>query len=160
MHRFAASVVSVIVERHVEGRRAILLQERTKSTAGRFWGTLEVPQGRLLEGESLADAAAREVKEEAGLLDFELSTPSSGSTTDSEQLEAFCGFCVRERGAHDFLALCVVGSAKGTPRSTEEATNPRWCSKDEVNAAIAQGRVFPLNVPMLKWYWQELPSDA
>jgi ADP-ribose pyrophosphatase YjhB (NUDIX family) len=148
----AQPVVSVIVERHHPARE-ILLQIRAKAEAGPFRGLLELPQGRLRTGESLVAGAGRELEEETGLTAF---TPRGVrlESARGEAIESLLTLTVRDIGHHDFLAVCLVGTATGRPRATAEAAEPRWYGQEATEELLAESRVFPLNVPMLRWYWE------
>lgn len=56
--------VVLIVERHVDGRREFLCQQRLKQPYYGFWGRLG---GKVRWGESFEAAASRELEEETGL---------------------------------------------------------------------------------------------
>lgn len=56
--------VVLVIERHHEGRREFLAQQRLKQPYYGFWGRLG---GKLRWGESFEEAAARELKEETNL---------------------------------------------------------------------------------------------
>lgn len=56
--------VMLIIERTYEGVKQYLLQERLKQPYYGFWGP---PTGKIRWGESIIEAAARELKEETGL---------------------------------------------------------------------------------------------
>ena len=56
--------VALVVERHHNGERQFLAQQRLKQPYYGFWGRMG---GKVRWGESLEEAAARELKEESGL---------------------------------------------------------------------------------------------
>ena len=146
----ALPVVSILVEDPTTDR--VLLQIRSKASAGRFRGLYEIPQGKVGAGETLLDAAARELEDECGLTDF-VPRESYGTRREAgEDLAAIETLVVRETGYHSFMAVCLVGTASGTPRPSSEAENPAWYTSYEIKALIAEGNVFPLNVPMLEWH--------
>jgi 8-oxo-dGTP diphosphatase len=151
MENFSDPVVSIIVQRS-NGGPTILLQERSKASAGKFRGLLELPQGRLRCGESMLDCAVRELEEETGLTRFVPSILTEEISIGSEHLISADVTAVSQSGSQFYLAICLVGTAEGTPRASEEAANPRWYTRSELESLLAEGRIFPLNVPMLRRY--------
>lgn len=148
----AQPVVSVLVERGSPGNRQLLLQVRSKPSAGPFRGLLELPQGKLQLGDTVLSCARRELREETGLTHFVPQRPARDGMAHGERLDCFETFAVRERGHHDFLGICIIGSARGEPRASAESESPRWCSQREALAYLDAGIVFPLNAPMIAWY--------
>lgn len=132
----------------------VLLQTRSKNWAGRYRGLLELPQGHLDAHESLLECAARELREETGLAAFAPLARTAPSTERShgEQLTSVESLVVSEVGDQAYMAVCIVGTACGTPRGSAESSSPHWCSRETVKGLLAEARVFPLNVPMLRWY--------
>jgi ADP-ribose pyrophosphatase YjhB (NUDIX family) len=57
-------VVMLVIEREASGTKEYLLQQRRKHPYYGFWGA---PTGKVRWGESIIDAASRELKEETGL---------------------------------------------------------------------------------------------
>ena len=150
--KFAHPVISLLIE-HNDLSGHVLLQRRLKSQSGLPTGLLELPQGRLRKGESLAECAARELREETGLVNFQLRRNLKKSTILTETLEIVEGIAVVESGRHSYLGISVVGTAEGIPRASQESSDPRWYSKQQVIDLIASHAVFPLNVPMLLAYY-------
>lgn len=146
---FSEPVVSVIIERPGPPQE-VLLQERSKVEAGQFRGLLELPQGRLRQGETILECAEREVLEETGLVLFSPTTQVQISEINGEVLAHGDFQVVCESGVHSFLAVCIVGTAEGTPRGSEESTNPQWYGRTSILELLRSNRVFPLNVPMLQ----------
>jgi 8-oxo-dGTP pyrophosphatase MutT (NUDIX family) len=70
---FAHPVISIIVE-HSTLVGHVLLQRRTKAEPAPLARLFELPQGRLRQGESLADCARRELSEETASKIFVTST--------------------------------------------------------------------------------------
>lgn len=149
----AHPIVSIIVESQ-DRPGYILLQRRTKTERPGLDNLLELPQGHVHQGESIADCAARELAEETGLAPFELRTPMKRVTIASEQLMfTTAATVVSETGHHSYVAVCLVGSAPGSPRPSDESTDPRWYAREEVVALIESDAIYPLNVPMLSAYY-------
>lgn len=148
--QFADPVVSVIVERKDSSQ--ILLQRREKSEPILLNGLLELPQGRLRRGESLAACARRELLEETGLSNLRLRASVNRIGLRGESLESILALVSTETGYHSYLAICVVGVADGKPRGSNESGTPTWYSRSSVAELLKKDQVFPLNVPMLYWY--------
>jgi mutator protein MutT len=99
------------VIRDDEGR--LLMVRRANQPAQ---GTWSLPGGRVEPGESLSQAAAREVREETGLL------VDVGELLQTVDLSDFV--------VSDFAAT-VVG---GTLRAGDDASDVRWCTRDDIDA--------------------------
>jgi 8-oxo-dGTP diphosphatase len=79
-------------------------------------GTWSLPGGRIEPGESAAEAAAREVREETGL------DVAVGERLQTVDLAG--GYRV-----HDFAATVVGGEL----RAGDDADDVRWCAQDDVS---------------------------
>jgi 8-oxo-dGTP diphosphatase len=79
-------------------------------------GTWSLPGGRIEPGESAAEAAAREVREETGL------DVAVGERLQTVDLAG--GYRV-----HDFAATVTGGEL----RAGDDADDVRWCTPDDVN---------------------------
>lgn len=138
---------------HPDEPSRVLLQTRSKAWAGRYQGLLELPQGHIDPGESLLDCVARELREETGLTDFRPRDPVSYDGVLGEQLSATTSLVVSESGDQAYLAVCIVGTASGVPRPSDESADPGWYGRDAVYQLMVDERIFPLNVPMLRWHF-------
>ena len=107
-------VLAAVIER--EGRYLVCLRPSSK----RHGGLWEFPGGKLEAGESLADAARRELREELGI-----GTTSIGRTL----------FVHRESGSL-FQIEFVEVAATGTPRALEHDA-VRWARIEDLKALSA-----------------------
>jgi 8-oxo-dGTP pyrophosphatase MutT (NUDIX family) len=130
----------------------ILIQRRTKQRPhvdySKFW---ELPQGKVITGESLLEAVERELREETGL---ELQTVDSkhgllrrnmlGTTIEYFQ-PLLCTLDLES----SFIGLGIIVTATGHPTDTSEASGHKWVTKNEAIELIEQEMMFPLNVPIV-----------
>jgi 8-oxo-dGTP pyrophosphatase MutT (NUDIX family) len=116
MARLQRPIVCVVVVRDA----LVLLQRRTKSVDDTpYRGLWELPQGKIEKGESLQQAARRELKEETGL---DVSEVLSGQVLEATQF-----------GPHSRLsairpALCVQGLGKVADQIVRSASGRRLCA--------------------------------
>lgn len=87
-------------------------------------GCWSVPGGAVEPGETLAEAAAREVREETGLI-----------VEIGREL-----WCVdvpidadRVYEVHDFLAAPLPSDPPEAPRAGDDAADARWCTRDDLD---------------------------
>lgn len=130
-----------------------MLQVRSKAWAGRYRDLLELPQGHLEPGETLLHCAARELAEETGMTGFRPREPITDDHVLGERLSATNSLIVTESGDQAYMAVCIVGTATGEPRASTESNHPAWYDRPAVNRLLADERIFPLNVPMLRWHF-------
>ena len=147
-------VLSVIALRDSSLGRHALLQERSKAHDDTpYSGYLELPQGRVSEGESVNSFARYKVQSESGLEVVEfLCGGEEDSTRRDQSLTAISHpLCCVSDVSQNHLAICVVALVTGDPVSSRDASNHRWCGMDELAELVLKPRmVFPLNVPMVQ----------
>jgi 8-oxo-dGTP pyrophosphatase MutT (NUDIX family) len=148
-------IICILGVRETPEGRKLLLQRRHKVNEDTpYDGYIELPQGKVKAGESLFDAARRELREEAGiaLLSPVLGAETRfGSTPTSDLWISHPLICVADR-LQNHVGIGIVASVSGTPTHTLEADNQRWYSDEEVRRLLVSGRIFPLNRPMLAEY--------
>ena len=117
-------------------------------------GLLELPQGRIRKKESILECAERELREETGMKNFKPITKMKKLNYKKESLESAVAAFVSDIGLKSYLAVCLVGTAQGTPQASDESKSPSWYRREEVEKFIDEGKIFPLNVPMLLNYYE------
>lgn len=65
--KFAKPAIGAIVERMINGKKHIIIQERWKENGNETNGQYELPAGKIREYENAYDTVRREVFEETGL---------------------------------------------------------------------------------------------
>lgn len=153
---FKVPVICPIIERRNHGSVEILIQERVKDSDKKYFGVIEIPGGKILKNETIADALSREVKEECGL-DVIPIGPLSGQNSYNlfqSKADLFEPFAVTEEtGDHSFIgifAVCrVVG---GELRPTSEGRNQRWISIGELDHLLNTEAILPVIAPGLTKY--------
>lgn len=154
----AIPVVCIVVERFSEhGQPQILIQRRTKKKAqGGYPAIWELPQGRIRTGETILDAARRELKEETNL---ELTGINHLHASEFEHILSssvnsfkplLCTFDIE----HNFIGLGMVVSAMGTPQDTEEASEHRWVNQREAEDLLYKQEIVPLDSHIIREYFR------
>jgi ADP-ribose pyrophosphatase YjhB (NUDIX family) len=109
----------------------------------------------------LEKAASRELTEETGL---SLVNIASGAekpypqVAPSSELSVFHPVVCVIDAIQNHIGIAIVVIAEGELASTKEASSHGWHTASEVLELLAQGRVFPLNVPMLKEFLSSINS--
>ena len=120
MTRQVKLAVGAVVLHH---DHVLLVRRATPPEAGRW----SFPGGRVEPGEHMADAAAREVREETGL-DVEISRPLDW---------------VERIGPDDHFVIvdfAATVSERQTPTPADDAADARWVHFDEISAlALVDG---------------------
>ena len=136
------AVAAMIVEREVDGEKSVLLQRRKKRyEEPLYYNSWEIPQGKIERGESGKETVARELEDETGLrldtISPETPLVENADKVFSDRVEAVRPLiCVRVAGGIDFLAVALIVSASGEPRSVDIDREYRWLSCDDLRHAL------------------------
>lgn len=152
----ARPVVSVIAINENNNYASILMQRRTKSkNMDKYQGFWELPQGKIRTGESIFSVARRELHEETGLDAVSLDKfHDAEEKTSGTGIEAFRPLiCVFDL-VSNYIGLAVVIRTRGNPIKTKEASEHKWMSENEITDLIEDNNVFPLNIPMIKKFFE------
>ncbi len=105
-------------------------------------GKWDLPKGKLDEGESLAECAKREVKEETGLHQVEVGKPLEITYHTYVQ---FGKHILKE--SH-WYAMKATGTEKLLPQTEEDITEIKWVQKSDLKNY--QSNTFPTILQVLK----------
>lgn len=158
-------VISMLVVRGSGQGTEILLQRRTKDADDDtpYAGFLELPQGKVQSGESIQDAARRELLEETGLrLDcttFGEERPAVVSETTSQLLVCRPLLVVADK-IQNHIGIAIVVTAEGNVTPTAEASGHEWVLVSAMRNVLQSERIFPLNRPMIEEYLDHFESDG
>ncbi|MDO8733253.1 MAG: NUDIX domain-containing protein [Actinomycetota bacterium] len=156
----ASFIVSLAVTRRQGTSPNLLLQRRLVEQE--YWQTWELPQGHLEQGESVVEAARRELAEETGLELDELSVEYSAEQSHGLIVEGVSPLSVAiASGSRIYLGICLSCEALGELRENSTEANDRqaWFDRSAVKRLLDAGTVFPLNRPMLE-AWLAATGDA
>jgi len=138
------SVVISLERRRKDGEREFLFQQRKKHPYFDFWGRVS---GKMRWGETIIDAAKRELKEETGLdadLEYRLLyhkrdfNKISGALLEDKIF--LCVFAVNARG--ELMEEFEGGINKWMTQKEFEALPKRFESVDEIQGLIDKGETF------------------
>lgn len=103
---------------------------------------INFPAGLIDKGETAAEAAKRELKEETGL--------------DLVKIEAVLPPSYASQGTSDELMQLVIGKCSGEIKEScfaDEEIKARWYSKEEVKTLLKQGAYMSVRTQMFLYMW-------
>jgi 8-oxo-dGTP pyrophosphatase MutT (NUDIX family) len=107
-------------------------------------GSWDLPKGKLDKGEKLEACAIREVEEETGLKDIDLTSPL---TITWHTYHEGSRFILKE--SH-WYRMKIKGEQKGTPQTEEDIQEIKWVKAGEMEPYLK--KAFPSVVDVLKLY--------
>lgn len=161
----AIPVISAIVERETNNRKEILLQTRVAQYDKLFYGSLEIPAGRIERFENIYDTIIREVREETGLEVIEIYPKRANAMSENNKngkAIVFQPYCCQQMLKGNipwigFVFLCKVNN--GTLKPAEDETkNLHWVSVQKLKEIVEKSpdKIFTLQLPVLQHYLKGL----
>jgi len=155
--KFAIPGASAIIVKTINGKRHILVQERTKHDRPEEYELLEIPGGKIRENEAIFDSIRREVKEETGLSVIKIEGEDISTSYDDNGYNVidFTPYCCTQNIKGQYPVICMVFICEAEGKlltSSEEAKNYAWVSIDELRKIIVTTpeKIYPMDMASLK----------
>ena len=164
MEKFSIPAVAGIIEKTIEGKKYILIQQRVKEDCPGERGLFEIPAGKIREFENIFECLKREVFEETGL---RVTKIEGKENIDIETIEqnnykviTFEPFFTSQNisGNYPIMVLTFICRAEGIiAEKTNEAENINWISLDDLSKKLIeeQNSFYPMHIASLKKYLKE-----
>ena len=155
--RFAKPAIGAIIERIVDGKKHIIIQERWKEDGNETNGLFELPAGKIREYENAYDTVRREVFEETRLKVTKILGEEDMIYSKDLETINFMPFCVTQNLENAYSIICnhFICEAEGEPISeTNESRNIRWIEITELAELLKDNRsqIFIMNVNAIEKY--------
>lgn len=159
MELFSIPSVAGIIEKEVNDKKYILLQERWKEGKELENGLIEVPGGKVREYENIFDCLRREVYEETGLTVEFIQGECNAKIVQGHGYKVlqYTPFsCAQNiQGTYPIMVEIFICRVSGEPlKETNESRNIGWKSIDELRELVKNRpeRVFPMHLVVLEKY--------
>lgn len=155
--KFAKPAIGAIIERIIDGKKHIIIQERWKDNGDETNGQYELPAGKIREYEDAYDTVRREVFEETGLKVTKIYGEDKKIYSQETYTINFMPFCVTQnlRNAYSIICNHFICEAEGEPvHETNESKNIRWIEISELAdlLKVSKSKFFSMNVDALEKY--------
>lgn len=155
--KFAKPAIGAIVEKIINGKKHIIIQERWKESGDETNGLYELPAGKIREYEDAYDTVRREVFEETGLKVTKIYGEEEKKYNEETNTINFMPFCVTQNLKNAYSIICnhFICEAEGEPVSeTNESINIRWIEISELAELLNnnKSKFFTMNVDALEKY--------
>ena len=155
--KFAKPAIGAIIERMINGKKRIIIQERWKEDGNETNGKYELPAGKIREYENIYDTVRREVLEETGLKVTKIQGEEDLIYSEETKTISFMPFYVTQNleNAYSIIANHFICEAEGEPISeTNESRNIRWIEITELSDLLKKdkSKFFIMNVNAIEKY--------
>ncbi len=155
--KFAKPAIGAIVERNIDDKKYIIIQERWKEDGNETNGQYELPAGKIREYENAYDTVRREVFEETGLKVTRIIGEEERIHSKDIGTINFMPFCITQNLANAYSIICAhfICEAEGEPvLETNESRNIRWIEIHELAKLLRNQRdkFFIMNINALEKY--------
>ncbi len=139
--RFMKPAAAGIIEKQMEGKQYVLLQDREKEGAESESGLWEIPAGKIREYENIYDCLRREIWEETGLTVTENQGESEAVWYESHgyRVLQYMPFSSAQNvsEAYPIMVQTFLCKAEGVlAMETNETQNLRWVEVRELKAML------------------------
>ena len=153
----AKPAIGAIIERIIDGKKHIIIQQRWKQNGDETNGQYELPAGKIREYENAYDTVIREVFEETGLKVTKIKGEEEKVYSKDTKTISFMPFCVTQNLENAYSIICnhFICEAEGEPVSeTDESKNIRWIEIQELAKLLKdnKSKFFIMNVNALEKY--------
>lgn len=159
MEIFSIPGVGGIIEKRIEGKDYVLLQERWKDDCQREEGLIEIPAGKIREFENIFHCLRREIMEETGLhvVDIQGEKESVVIEENGYRVLNYEPFSCAQNliGDYPIMVQVFICSVKGDLiDSTNETKNLRWVSLKKLRELLQQDRTmfYPMHITTMEKY--------
>ena len=155
--KFPKPAIAAIIERKINGKKHIIIQERCKEEGNETNGQYELPGGKIREYENAYDAVRREVFEETGLKITKIFSEEEMVNSKNTYTISFNPFCVTQnlQDAYSIIVNHFICEAEGEPVfETDESRNIRWIEISELATLLRnnKSKFFIMNVNAIEKY--------
>jgi len=159
MEVFAKPAVAGIIEKEIDEKSYILIQDRYKENAPKEEGLIEIPAGRVREYENVYDCLRREIYEETGLEVTSIVGEDESTVLElnGQKIMNYTPFASSQciDGNYPLIVQAFICRVKGVPLlESEESQNIRWISINELSNLLTTEpeKFYPIQVATIKKY--------
>lgn len=156
---FAKPAAGAIIEKTVNDRKYILIQDRNKGNETVETGMIEIPAGKVREYENIFDALRREVSEETGLKVVEIEGEEEKIVSFDTGYEtiSYMPFCSTQNlsGGYSIILQTFICHAEGELlKKTNETSNIRWALLSDLEAMLIAKpeKFYPMHINAIRKY--------